>query len=104
MAELGVPAERVVRHYDASRKNCPATMAANSWAKWSEFKAAVFKPADVPIQPPAPPANIPSEWAKTAWDWAKGAGITDGTNPQGAITREQVAVMLHRFATRAGLL
>ena len=41
MAELGIPAERVVRHYDASRKNCPATMAANGWAKWNSFKAAL---------------------------------------------------------------
>lgn len=28
----------VVRHYDASRKNCPASMSANNWAKWIEFK------------------------------------------------------------------
>jgi len=51
-----------------------------------------------------PPADIPSDWAEAAWDWVRGAGITDGTNPQGAITREQVAVMLYRFAARAGLL
>ena len=101
MAELGVPAERVVRHYDASRKNCPASMSGSGWAKWNEFKAAITKTAAAPTPPPD---NTPSEWAKTAWEWAKGAGITDGTNPQGAITREQAAAMLHRFAVRAGLL
>lgn len=31
MSELSVPPERVVRHYDASRKNCPASMSANNW-------------------------------------------------------------------------
>lgn len=41
MSELGIPADRVVRHYDASRKNCPATMSTNNWAKWYLFKKAV---------------------------------------------------------------
>lgn len=43
MGILSIPAERVVRHYDASRKNCPASMSANSWAKWNEFKEAIMK-------------------------------------------------------------
>jgi N-acetylmuramoyl-L-alanine amidase CwlA len=38
MKELKIPITRVVRHYDASRKNCPASMAYNNWALWSEFK------------------------------------------------------------------
>lgn len=38
MKELGIPSERVVRHYDASRKNCPASMSGDGWAKWKEFK------------------------------------------------------------------
>jgi N-acetylmuramoyl-L-alanine amidase len=38
MAELDIPIERVVRHYDASRKNCPASMAINNWAYWQDFK------------------------------------------------------------------
>ena len=39
----------------------------------------------------------PSSWAKEAWEWAKKEGITDGTNPQGAIAREQVVTMLYRY-------
>ena len=38
MNELSVPIERVVRHYDASRKNCPQSMSKNDWAEWFEFK------------------------------------------------------------------
>lgn len=39
MLEFKIPQDRVVRHYDASRKNCPASMSANNWAKWNEFKS-----------------------------------------------------------------
>jgi len=41
--------------------------------------------------------NTPSSWAKEAWEWAIKEGITDGTNPKGAVTREQVVTMLYRF-------
>lgn len=38
MKELNIPIDRVVRHYDASRKNCPASMSGDDWALWNEFK------------------------------------------------------------------
>ena len=38
MKELNIPLERVVRHYDASRKSCPHSFSANNWALWTEFK------------------------------------------------------------------
>ena len=34
-AETGIT--NVVRHYDASRKTCPAQFAANNWAEWYKF-------------------------------------------------------------------
>ena len=43
MQELDIPAERVVRHYDASRKKCPASMSTSSWAKWKEFKNKIME-------------------------------------------------------------
>jgi N-acetylmuramoyl-L-alanine amidase CwlA len=33
-----IPIEKVVRHYDASRKSCPGTMMKNNWEKWNIFK------------------------------------------------------------------
>lgn len=39
MNKYDVSIERVVRHYDASRKNCPATFSANNWERWNRFKA-----------------------------------------------------------------
>ncbi|MBR4030493.1 MAG: N-acetylmuramoyl-L-alanine amidase [Clostridia bacterium] len=38
MKELNVPTERVVRHFDASGKLCPASMSQNDWAVWKSFK------------------------------------------------------------------
>lgn len=38
MNKYSITVDRVVRHYDASRKMCPGTMSANNWAKWYAFK------------------------------------------------------------------
>lgn len=38
MQELDVDIEHVVRHYDASGKNCPAKMQNGSWKQWNIFK------------------------------------------------------------------
>ena len=40
--------------------------------------------------------NKPSDWAKEAWEWGIENGITDGTNPQGMATREEVITMIKR--------
>lgn len=42
------------------------------------------------------PDDEPSDWAQEAWAWGIAQGITDGTNPHGACTREQVVTMIHR--------
>lgn len=41
MQELNLKHTRVVRHYDASRKICPASMRANNWEGWRRFKTAL---------------------------------------------------------------
>jgi len=41
--------------------------------------------------------NTPSRWAKEAWEWATNRGITDGTNPHGTPTREQMVQLLFNF-------
>jgi N-acetyl-anhydromuramyl-L-alanine amidase AmpD len=38
MQAFNISIDKVVRHYDASRKNCPGTMSDNNWEKWSWFK------------------------------------------------------------------
>lgn len=39
----------------------------------------------------------PSAWAKEAWEWGKEIKVTDGTNPKGPVTREQVVQMLYNY-------
>lgn len=43
------------------------------------------------------PVNEPSPWAKADWAEATRLGITDGSAPQGPLTREQGVVMLMRL-------
>lgn len=38
MQELDIDINHVVRHYDASHKRCPGSMAGNNWDKWHRFK------------------------------------------------------------------
>lgn len=38
-----------------------------------------------------------SDWAKESWNKAVSKGILDGTEPQGAVTREMLAVVLDRL-------
>lgn len=58
-------------------------------------------PSTAPQTPPVMPGHEPSKWALDAWNWARSLGITDGTNPQGAITREQVITMLYNSVVLA---
>lgn len=38
MNKYDIPIDRVVRHYDASRKSCPDSWKQNNWGKWNKFK------------------------------------------------------------------
>lgn len=46
MKKFNIPIDRVVRHYDASRKNCPGHMRQNNWSKWWQFKEEIKKPIE----------------------------------------------------------
>ena len=43
MQALNIPQGRVVRHYDASRKNCPKSMMGDDWKLWNRFKQELTK-------------------------------------------------------------
>lgn len=47
MKKYNVPADRVVRHYDASRKICP-NWSANNWSRWWAFKQKLGGSVSVP--------------------------------------------------------
>jgi N-acetylmuramoyl-L-alanine amidase len=46
----------------------------------------------------------PSSWAQEAWKWATERGVTDGTNPQGPVTREQAITMIYRALKSVGVV
>lgn len=73
----------VVRHYDATGKPCPRSWQANNWSQWWRFKKELI--------------SMPSKWAEKDWNWAVDNNITDGSNPQGQCTREQVVSLLKRM-------
>lgn len=60
-----------------------------------------LQPAPVPKPTPAPAA--PKTEADLAWDWGKALGLLDGTRPGDPVTRRDFAVVLKRFAAKAGL-
>ena len=43
-----------------------------------------------------------THWADQARDWAMAEGVSDGTDPNGLVTREQFATMLYRYAVAKG--
>lgn len=110
MKKFNIPLDRVVRHYDASRKNCPSSWNHNNWAKWYEFKKDIAKPIEWVIDlskdsefgnnkgavKMTETNNNVSDWAKKDWEEGTKLGITDGTRPKDNCTREEVVSMIVR--------
>lgn len=112
MVKFKVPADRVVRHYDASRKFCPNHMRIDNWAKWWKFKKDIKRPMVVKIDLSKDSVNKPldngdkendimdnnkpSKWAEKEWEEGTKLGITDGSNPKKPATREEVVAMIVR--------
>lgn len=94
MKELNIPAERVVRHYDASRKNCPASMSGANWAAWYAFKEKI-KGDDAVF------ADTKGHFAEKEIEELYKMGIVNGKTenkfcPNDPITRAETAVLIRR--------
>jgi N-acetylmuramoyl-L-alanine amidase CwlA len=72
MDKLNITADYVVRHYDASRKNCPQTFTEE---RWNDFKARIK--GETPMIYNYIDENMP-EWAREAVQWAADNGIVKG--------------------------
>lgn len=109
MKKFSFPADMVIRHFDATGKICPGSWSKNDWAMWKKFKEDIQKPIEWVIDLSkdsefgeeggavvAEKIKDVSSWAEKAWQWGINKGLTDGTNPQGQCTREQVVTMLYR--------
>lgn len=92
MAKYDVPITGIIRHYDVTGKKCPAPMVDNL-ILWNNFK----KMLTVTEEPKGHVAvETPASWAEEAWQTAADKGILDGTRPTDPITRQELAVALHR--------
>lgn len=87
MDELGITAKNVVRHYDASRKNCPASMTEDTWADFKErLNMSKFK-------------DIKNHYGENHIKKLEDYGIINGDgngnfNPDKPLTRGDGAIML----------
>lgn len=103
MSELNIPIERVVRHYDASRKNCPKTFNKNgNWNKWYEFKQQLVENGDEDemiynyID-----KNMP-EWARPTIQKLVDKGLLKG-NEKGELGLNDTMLKIFVINDRAGL-
>ena len=96
MVGLGIPAEKVVRHYDASRKNCPASMTANNWGYWQDFKNRIAGENEMNE---CKFTDIKGHYAEEQIKDLFEMGIVNGMDkthfaPNEPVTRGQVAIMV----------
>ncbi|HSH25252.1 MAG TPA: N-acetylmuramoyl-L-alanine amidase [Massilibacterium sp.] len=85
--------DKVKKHQDFSGKYCPHRTLDMGWQR---FLNMVQTELNKLKGRSLVDKNKPSNWAKEAWEWGKKNGITDGTNPQGMATREEVITMIKR--------
>lgn len=93
--DIPIDREHLVGHFEISpltRTNCPGKA-----FQWDELVKELKGGNKVANK------DTPSTWAKEAWEWVKKEGIFDGTNPTDVITREQVALVLHRLFLKGKL-
>ena len=94
MHKYMIPLDHVIRHYDVTSKACPEPFVRNP-ALWEAFKEGLKEKSKMD-------KNAPSAWAKDACDWAVKKGVFKGDENgdmkwQETVTREQLAVILHRL-------
>ena len=96
------PDKDVYRHYDVSGKSCPLYYV-NKPEEWTALKTKFKEKVTLLTAPTAEKEtatiNNPSSWAEEAWTWAKQSGITDGTRPDAATTREESITFIYRLYT-----
>lgn len=124
MKRYFIPPEKVLRHYDVTRKYCPEPMVKNL-ALWQAFKKKLqednmtqekfnqmFKTAMEAYRKELRD-NDSGAWSRDAREYAVSSGLFagNGTAPDGQpnfmwedlLTREQVAQLFYRFAQQHGM-
>ena len=107
MKKFNIPIDRVVRHYDASKKNCPGHMSKNNWRAWWQFKTDILKPMEWEIDLSKDSEfggkkmtkDYEEHWAKESIEAVKKAGIMVGDSegnfhPDRQVTRAELAIVV----------
>ncbi len=94
MKELDIPLENIVRHCDASRKTCPASMSEDGWKGWYNFKERI-KGCDTVF------VDTQGHFAQKEIDELFKMGVVNGKGgnsfcPDEPITRAETAVLIRR--------
>ena len=98
LKEKGWDIDKVKKHQDFSGKYCPHRTLDMGWQRFLDMvKSELDK-----LKGGATVAekNVPSSWAKEAWEWAKKEKLLDGTRPKDTLTREEFAVVLKRLVEK----
>ena len=98
LKEKGWGIDKVKKHQDFSGKYCPHRTLDMGWQRFLDMvKSELDKlKGGATVEE----KNVPSSWAKEAWEWAKKEGLLDGTRPKDPLTREEFAVVLKRLVEK----
>jgi len=95
LKEKGWGIDKVKKHQDFSGKYCPHRTLDMGWQRFLDMvKSELDK---LKGGTTVAEKNVPSSWAKEAWEWAKKEGITDGSRPKDTATREEIITMLRNY-------
>jgi N-acetylmuramoyl-L-alanine amidase CwlA len=90
--------DKVKKHQDFSGKYCPHRTLDMGWQRFLNMVQVELNDMKGGIS--VDNTNIPSTWAKDAWEWAKKEGFMDGTRPKDNLTREEFATVLKRLVEK----
>ena len=108
MNKYNIPLSNVIRHYDVTHKKCPAPYV-NNTTMWALFKKELEDNLMTEKEVKKIVAEVlaekrtlgPTIWLQKEWAQACADKITDGSAPQGYITREECAAMVERAMEKA---
>lgn len=109
LRERGWGLDRVTKHQDYDRKNCPHRTLALGWERFLEMVKKYLGDDCMDYERFKEfmdrynrelEGKVPSGWAGEAWGWAREKGLLDGSAPRGPLTREQAAMVLSRVLPR----
>lgn len=106
LGQYGWGLDRVTKHQDYDGKYCPHRTLDLGWERFLDMIKGYMEEENMDYDKfkeymaqynKELAAGAASSWAKETWDWAREAGLLDGTAPRAPLTREQAAVVLSRI-------